>query len=114
MTPAEQIAAMSHLLTLLKALSSWPFGVAMFLFIVGPWVLAVLLFYSQRKRFETVVSMYEANVRLVEKYEQIAGDLKDVIIMNTQAITRLDEGIRDNQYCPMVRLEKKATGVQER
>ena len=111
MTP-DQLAVMGHLLTLLKAMSSWPFGVAFFVFVVGPWVLALILFYSQRKRFETVVSMYESNVRLVEKYENLAGDLKEVIIMNTQAITRLDDGMRGNQFCPMVRLEKKAQGVQ--
>jgi len=58
--------------------------------------------------------MYESNVRLVEAYEGVAKDLREVVIMNTQVITRMEEAIRDNQYCPMVRLEKKAQGVQSR
>ena len=38
--------------------------------------------------------MYEANVELVRKYENVAGDLKDVVMMNTQAITRLVDYIQ--------------------
>ena len=53
-----------------------------------------------------------SNVRLVEKYETIATDLKDVVIMNTQAMTKICDDIEKNQFCPMVRLEKKAQGVQ--
>jgi len=63
-------------------------------------------------RFEAVVDMYESNVRLVEKYEELGGDLKDVIILNTETITTLVSEINSNQYCPMVRMEKQAKGVQ--
>lgn len=57
--------------------------------------------------------MYESNVKLVQAYEGMAKDLKDVIIMNTQAFTRLDDDIEQNQFCPMVRLKKQAEGVVE-
>ena len=59
-----------------------------------------------------VRKMYENNAELVRAYEAVAKDLRDVVIMNTEAFTRLDEGVRGNQFCPMVRLEKKAAGVQ--
>ena len=56
--------------------------------------------------------MYKNNVHLVEGYQALAKDLKDVVIMNTQTNTKLGKSIEDNQFCPMVRLEKKAKGVQ--
>jgi len=58
-----------------------------------------------------VRQMYKNNVHLVENYESLARDLKDVVIMNTQAMTGLAKDIQENQYCPMVRLEKRAQGV---
>lgn len=57
-------------------------------------------------------TMYESNVKLVKNYENIAGDLKEVVIMNTQAVTQMCAELQTNQYCPMVRLEKFAKGVQ--
>lgn len=93
----DQIAIMGNLLAILKMMSGWPFGFFLFLFIVGPWVLALLLAYAQKRRFETVVRMYESNVDLVKKYEQIAQDLKDVVILNTRTITRLVDRIDGRQ-----------------
>lgn len=54
--------------------------------------------------------MYKNNVHLVEGYEKLATDLKDVIILNTQTNSKLGKSIEDNQFCPMVRLERKAPG----
>jgi len=51
--------------------------------------------------------MYENNVKLVEQYERLAGDLREVVIMNTTAMTSLGDDIKQNQFCPMQRLEKK-------
>ena len=56
--------------------------------------------------------MYENNVYLVEDYKNLAGDLKDVVMVNTRTFTSLTEAIQHNQFCPMVRLEKRAEGVQ--
>lgn len=63
--------------------------------------------------------MYEANVALVKaqlelgtRYANMAADLKDAYIMNAQIMQRLTDSIENNQFCPMVRLEKKAQGVQ--
>jgi len=66
-----------------------------FTLIIGPWVISLLLAESNRRRFENVVDMYNSNVRLVEKYERIASEPKDIVIMNTQAQTSLTEVIRD-------------------
>ena len=63
--------------------------------------------------------MYESNVRLVEdqeelgeRYSKLAEDLKDAYIMTAQINQKLADSIENNQYCPMVRLEKMAQGVQ--
>jgi len=90
----EQISILTSLLAVLRALSGWPFALLFFCLIIGPWLLALLMAWSYRKRFEAVVDMYESNVRLVEKYEQTACDLKDVVILNTQTMTTLVEKIR--------------------
>jgi len=65
-----------------------------------------------RKDTEAHWKMYEHNVELVKRYGELAADQKDLILMNTQAWTRTQEAIEGNRFCPMVRLEKKATGVQ--
>ena len=57
-------------------------------------------------------SMYMSNVKLVDSYLHLAKDLKDIIIMNTQAMQRMHDDIKTNQYCPQVRLEKQAKGRQ--
>jgi len=51
--------------------------------------------------------MYESNVSLVNDYHSVASDLKDVVIVNTQAMTKLSEEIRQNEFCPMQRVNKK-------
>jgi len=51
--------------------------------------------------------MYESNVSLVNDYHSIASDLKDVVIYNTQVMTKMSEQIRQNEFCPMQRVEKK-------
>jgi hypothetical protein len=105
MSPQE-ITVLMTLLSVMKSLSGWPFGILIFMFVIGPWLLAVLLAYSYRRR-------YESNVRLVEDYNSISGDLKDVVMLNTQTISTLIEDIRTNQYCPQVRLKKIAGGKVE-
>jgi len=51
--------------------------------------------------------MYESNVRLVEAYDKLGGDLKDLIVLNTRCLTGLSDEIKQNQYCPMVRVKKE-------
>ena len=89
----EQIGILTGLMSALEIMSSWPFGLLIFMVVIGPWVLAMTLAYSHKKRFESVVRMYENNVDLVKKYEDVAKDLREVVIMNTQTITRLVDRI---------------------
>ena len=67
---------------------------------------------SYRDDTRKAVQRYEDNVRLVTHYEELARDLKDVVMMNTQAMTQNYQAIKTNQYCPQVRLEKKSKGAQ--
>jgi len=50
-----------------------------------------------------VSHFYDSNVKLVENYEKLAGELADIIHLNTQAQTMLVEQIKNNMFCPMVR-----------
>lgn len=110
----DQVAALTSLLSIMDKMSGWPFGMLFFVIIIGPWLLAIMLAWQYRRRFESVVEMYENNVDLVKRYESLATDLKDVIVLNTRVNTELVEAIRTNQFCPVVRLEKSAQGVMVR
>lgn len=74
---------------------------------LGPWgIVGFLWWQGQRdrkkenekweERFESVVRMYEDavkryedNVKLVKGYEKISSDQQDIILLNTQAWTKL-------------------------
>jgi len=88
----------------------------------GPFGIVVVMWWLDMKSIRKILdcykkdmaemrAMYESNVRLVEKYEGVARELKDVVIMNTQAMTKICEDVETNQFCPMVRLKKQAQGV---
>lgn len=57
--------------------------------------------------------MYRDNVELVKAYREIACSLRDLIVLNTQTMTRLCDKVDGNQFCPQVRLKKAAEGRQE-
>ena len=90
----NQIAALTSLMALAKMITSWPVISILFLMIIGPWVMSLALAEGYRRRHEQVVQMYESNVRLVERNETLAEDLKDVVIMNTQTMTHLADIIK--------------------
>ena len=80
--------------------------------------LVIVLWWMDSKRFTKILDrykadmaeqrrMYESNVSLVKDYESIASDLKDIVIVNTQAMTTLSLEIRQNEYCPLQRVNKK-------
>lgn len=87
MTP-EHVSLITALISLLKIINVWPFAMFFFLLIIGPWLLSLLLARQQERRFVVAVQMYEDNVKLVKNYERLANDLKEVVVMNTQAMTR--------------------------
>lgn len=86
--------------------------------IFGPFGLVTVIWYIDMKTIRGVLDsykddmaeirrMYENNTELVKGYEYLSGDLKDLIVMNTQCLTRLSDEIQQNQYCPMVRVKKR-------
>jgi hypothetical protein len=111
MTPGD-LSAIAAFVQILTGISAWPIGLVIFCIILGPWIAAFFLVYLQGKRFERVVRMYEDNITLVKDYNSLANDLHDVVIMNTQAMTRLIDSIKTNQYCPEIRLRKEARGKE--
>ena len=50
----DQITLVASLITLFEAMAKWPVMVGFLLLIVGPWVLALMLAYTSKKRFEAV------------------------------------------------------------
>lgn len=75
----------------------------------GPIGALFLIWYFDRAQVNRVLQqyreealeqrrMYEANVELVKRYSELAGDLKDVITLNTTAMTRLVDRI-DREVC---------------
>ena len=99
----EQIAALTALVTIIERVGNWPFMSLLLVLVIGPWVLSLGMGYTDRKRLEQVVSMYEHNVHLVESYKEIAGDMKEVVTLNTQAWVGVEAAIRANEFCPVIR-----------
>ena len=96
------------MLTIAKLFAAW-----------GPIGLVVLIWYVDQKVIRTNQSehkkeiycvldrykedmaemrrMYEKNVSLVKDYNGLASELKDMIVMNTQAMTRLVDRINGSK-----------------
>lgn len=88
----------------------------------GPFGIIVVVWYFDRRDFAKQINkqerymteirqMYENNVELVKGYRDLAGDLKDIIVMNTEIITKQTQAIKHNQFCPSQRVERKLVEV---
>lgn len=51
--------------------------------------------------------MYRANASLCRDFSSIAGDLRDIVTLNIQKMTEVDNAVRQNQFCPLIRVDKK-------
>jgi len=62
---------------------------------------------EQRRMYEEGIQeirrMYENNADLARDYLSLAGSLKDIVVLNTQAWQRACDDINRNQFCPQVR-----------
>lgn len=101
-----------------------PLGIAIELIrILGLPGMIFVIWYFDRKQMDKMIDKYKKDMiksaSLIKKtqelgkgYAQIAGDLKDVMMLTTQAMTKVGDAIETNQFCPMVRLKevKKARG----
>ena len=117
MTPQE-VAIATALIELIRSIGSWPLAGLVMVGLIGPWLLAVLLTWivdrSQSRRLSAAIDMYEQNVKLVERAETLAQNneklaetIRDLVLMNTRAMTQLTEAINQNQFCPLQRVEKR-------
>jgi len=57
--------------------------------------------------------MYKNNIKLVEGYASIARDLHDIVVLNTRKLTELGDSIRQNEFCPALRVDKKKIEVSK-
>ena len=99
MNPTD-IALVESVLRIIAEMGTWPVGVVLLCVVVGPWIMSFLLARGQERRFEATRKMYEDNVKLVEGYEKLCvrqdnreEALRELIIMNTQAITKLCDAL---------------------
>ena len=63
MSPGE-LSTIASFVKILSSVSGWPFGMIIFLVVIGPWISAFLLVYLQSRRFEKVVTMYTEIYRI--------------------------------------------------
>jgi hypothetical protein len=101
---AGDLSALAAALSVLERFGAWPAAGLVLLVVVGPWVMAFLLARGQERRFEAVAEMYRSNARLVGNYEKLCqlqdrreGDLRSIVMMNTQAMTRLTDALEVRQ-----------------
>lgn len=62
---------------------------------------------QHRTYMDQIQRNYENNVGLVRTYQDMAKNLKDLIVMNTEAMIRLTDAINQNQFCPVQRVAKR-------
>lgn len=118
MTP-EQVALVTAILSFLSKAGGWPGWTFLVAVLVVPWVVALFVVVKKNNDVATILNqykadmsemrrMYENNVILVKEYQRLAGDLREVVMINTQTFSTLTEAISHNQFCPIVR-EKGGT-----
>ena len=113
MTP-EQIAALTAIATILSKVGTWPIGSIIAAVVFGPWIVMGLVSRSMEKRHEAAMKMYESNVSLCRDFSSVSHDLREIVVLNVQQMTQMNDAIRQNQYCPVVRIDKKQITIGER
>ena len=121
MTQETSIAAVTGLLQVLSGWKAWGVVVAI---ILEPWVMhpptqnrltnrindlvaQITASDAENKaRFDKAVRQYEDNVVLDQGYEQLSETLAQTIKRNTEAITRLNDQIDNNHFCPASRIKE--------
>ncbi len=108
---AQTLGLVSAVLTIFQKIGEGPIVISIVAIFLGPWACMAVIAIQQSKRFDAMKAMYESNVKLVEDYEGLARDQRDIITLNTAKWSEATESIRANQYCPAVRTEKKRVEV---
>ncbi len=51
--------------------------------------------------------MYRANASLCRDFASVASDLREIVTLNIQKMTEVEDAVRQNQFCPLVRVDKQ-------
>lgn len=107
MTP-EQISLLTATAAIVERIGTWPIGSIIALVVLCPWLTVLVISRAMDKRVTAALTMYESNVRLVEKYEKIADEQVDTIRMSTAGTVELVTFLRERVPC----FERMRDGVR--
>ncbi len=118
MEPAQITALVNSVATLVSVTGATPYFTVALCVFLAPWIVLVFISFSQHKRFEAVVTMYNNNFKQVEVTQNLVGDFKnmarderDLVIMATTALSTMNSAIENNMYCPIVRKSAKPKDI---
>jgi len=95
----EQIAALTAIAAIVSKVGTWEIGSIVFAIVFGPWIMMYYVSRSMEKRHNAALAMYENNVKLVQKYDKIAGEQVDTIRLSTSATVELTQYLRGRIPC---------------
>ena len=105
----EQIAALTAIAAIVSKVGTWPIGSVIFAIVFGPWIMLFVVSRSIEKRHRAAVVMYENNVKMVERYAEMAGQLMDMVRLSTAAITELTSFLKNRTPC-FERIQERRRG----
>lgn len=106
MTP-QDIAALTAMVAIIKEIGAWPLISIVSMVILGPWLGMWWITRGHEKRHAEVVQMYQDNVQLVKDTARVADGLQSIVVLSTQVMTRVDDKIDNNLFCPLMRKDQK-------
>lgn len=105
MTP-QDLAAITALVALFDKIGTWPLITIAIGIVVCPWIAVFVLNRGQEARHAEVVQMYQDNVTLVEKHEELQKEsdrredvLVDLLRLNTEAQIGLTSWLKQRTRC---------------
>jgi len=55
--------------------------------------------------------MYRANASLCRDFASVTQDLRSIVTLNIQKMTEVGDAVRQNQFCPQMRIDKKIVQI---
>jgi nitrogen fixation-related uncharacterized protein len=107
----QDVAALTMLLSVLKQMSTWPFGLIVFSMVIGPWVMAFLFWRMDTRRYEKLETgrkkelddkeaVREKELReTLRRYREDVSDIKKLYESNSRLVVATNEAFK--------RLEKR-------
>lgn len=80
--------------------------------------LVIYLWWADNRRIWQIMSqykrdmddqreMYKNNASLCRDFASIAQDLRSIVTLNIQTMTEVNDAVNQNQFCPLLRVEKQ-------